>query len=354
MKTAGHPRCERGAALAVLVVLIVVLAASAAIMLPRLSKHNEEFEAVKQELAGAREEVRALEQRPTVEELEAVRTSLAATKADLEKAEGALAGKTRDCEEGLSKIASLGEELGTMRGKTDELTGQLRKAGVLAKGLADDKARLEADLLTTVQSYENARKAASGKEDLLDKLDATAKKLSATERALAAEKEALAAKEAVLLKLQADIDKATADIAERDEAVSRLRKELAEIPIMPLPDELAKQKYYEYLNSVAEFTDRQSRMTTLFRAKIALAGSSYEAKADEQWRREMKKKREDVDRAARLVYDDVNSKIRVHPDAHDENVTLLQAALEKVTGSRYQRIIQQLIDREHELKAAGR
>ena len=123
---------------------------------------------------------------------------------------------------------------------------------------------------------------------------------------------------------------------------------------MPLPPELAKQKYYEYLNSVAQFTDRESRMTTLFRAKIALAGSSYEAKADEQWRREMKKKREDVDRAARLLYDDVNSKVRVHPDAHDENVVLLQEALEKVMGSRYQRIIQQLIDREHELKAAGR
>jgi hypothetical protein len=133
-----------------------------------------------------------------------------------------------------------------------------------------------------------------------------------------------------------------------------LRRELAEIPIMPLPDELAKEKYYEYLNSVAEHTDRESRISTLFRAKIALAGSSYEAKADGQWRREMRKKRDDVDRASRLVYNKVNSKLRVHPDAHDENVVLLQAALEEVMGSRYEKILQQLVDREHELKAAGR
>ncbi len=354
MKTARSPRCERGAALAVLVVLIVVLIASAAIMLPRFNKHSEDFDVAKRELAAARAEARTLKQRPSLEEHEELRTTLAGARDDLEKAETALAASKKDCKTEVARVLEVEELLSQSVDRASGLKEELRKAGEKAKALADDKARLESDLLTTVQSYENARKAASGKEDLLDKLDGTAKKLAASERALAGEREALAAKDEVLARMQADTDKATATIAECDEAISRLRKELSEIPIMPLPPELAKQKYYEYLNSVAEFTDRESRMTTLFRAKIALAGSSYEAKADEQWRREMKKKREDVDRAARLVYDDVNSKVRVHPDAHDENVVLLQEALEKVMGSRYQRIIQQLIDREHELKAAGR
>jgi len=354
MRTVEHPRCERGAALAVLVVLIVVLLASAAIMWPRFGEYRKDFEKTRQELASARADVRSLSQRPSLGEHEELQNRLDAMKKALEGSKSALAERTQAGEDDLVIIEGLQTELEGAKAGAERLTGELRTVREQVKGLQEAKKRLEADLLTTVQSYENARRAASGKEDLLDKLDSTAKRLSASERALAAEREALAAKDEEALKLQAVIDKLKAGMSERDETLSRLRKELAEIPIMPLPDELAKEKYHEYLNHVAEHTDRGSRMATLFRAKIALAGSAYEAKADAQWRREMKMKLEDVDRAARLVYDDVSSKVRVHPDAHDENVTLLQEALEKVTGTRYERVMQQLIDREHELKAVGR
>ncbi len=354
MKTLGRPRCERGAALAALVVLTLVVLASVAILWPKFSSYREDFEGVKQDLATTRGEVRTLKQRPTPEEHAKLLASLAATKGDLEKTSRALAEKTQACEDGLAEAEGIQTELEDARAGADALGKELQAARDIVEGLTEAKARLEADLLTTVESYENARRAASGKEDLLDKLDATARKLSAAERALAAQREALAAKEDVILRMQADIDKAGDDIAKRDGSLSKLRRELAEIPIMPLPDELAKEKYHEYLNSVAEHADRESRISTLFRAKIALAGSSYEAKADDQWRREKKKKKEDVDRASRLVYSNVSSKVRIHPDAHDENVVLLQAALEKVVGSRYEKIIQQLVDREHELKAAGR
>jgi len=354
MRTVGHPRCERGAALAVLVVLIVVLLASAAIMWPRFSEYRKDFEKTRQELAAARAEVRSLKQRPSVGEHEDLRNRLDAMKKALAGSEAALAEQTQAGEDGQLEVAGLETELEGAKADADALTGQLRETREQVKVLVEARKRLEADLLTTIQSYENARRAASGKEDLLDKLDSTAKKLSASERAVAAQRETLATKGDEILRLQADIDTLKTEASERDATLSRLRKELAEIPIMPLPNELAKEKYHEYLNQVAEHTDRASRMATLFRAKIALAGSAYEAKADSQWRREMKMKLEDVDRAARLVYDDVSSKVRVHPDAHDENVTLLQEALEKVGGTRYERVMQQLIDREHELKAVGR
>ena len=354
MKTAPRPGCERGAALAALVVLIFLLVASTAILWPRFSTYRKNFAAVKKDLAEARREARALSQRPTLEELAAARTALAETRTRLLAAEGALAEKTQASETEAARAGRAEAQLADARASVEELTGELESVGKRAKDLADAKARLEADLVTTVESYENARRAASGKEDILDKLDATARKLSAAERSLASGRKDLAGKTDALLKLQADLDRAKAVIAERDAGLSRLRKELSEIPIMPLPDELAKQKYHEYLNSVAEYTDRESRVSTLFRAKIALTGSAYESKADAQWRRELKMKQDDVDRAARFVYEDVTSRIHVHPDAHDENVRLLQEALEKVALSRYGKIIQQLIDREHELKAAGR
>jgi len=338
----------------VLVVLIVVLLASAAILWPKFSKYREDFETTRRDLAAAALKVRALERRPSIEEHEALQKGLGAAREELETVRTDLAESDQAREAELERIAGLELKLADAIARADGLADELRKTGETVASLAAEKEKLEADLLTTVQSYENARRAASGKEDLLDKLDATAKKLSAAERALAAEQKIVAEKNEAVRKLQGDLEKAGADIDKRDKIMSMLRKELAEIPIMPLPEELAKEKYHEYLNRVAEHTDRESRISTLFRAKIALAGSAYEDKADAQWRREMKMKDDDLDRAARLVYDDVNTKVRIHPDAHDENVLLLQEALEKVAGSRFEKIIQQLIDREHELKAVGR
>lgn len=354
MNTAGHPRCERGAALAALVVLTLIVLASVAILWPKFSEYRDDFDGVRQDLAIARGKVRSLEQRPTIDELGAANASLAEVRARLSENEDALDASELAREAMVANAADLQAKLDDANAGIDVLRRTLQTTAKRVEVLEATKARLDADLLTTVESYENARRAASGKEDLLDKLDATARKLVATERALVAEREALAAKDEVLLKLGADIDHARTAIAKRDASLSILRRELSEIPIMPLPDELAKEKYYEYLNSVAEHTDRESRIATLFRAKIALTGSSYEGKADGQWRSERKKKRDDVYRASRLVYNNVNSKLRVHPDAHDENVVLLQEALEKVTGSRYEKLLQQLVDREHELKAAGR
>ena len=44
----------------------------------------------------------------------------------------------------------------------------------------------------------------------------------------------------------------------------------------------------------------------------------------------MRRKRDDVQGAARAVYGEVISKIRLHGDAHDQNIELLAEALEKI------------------------
>ncbi len=110
----------------------------------------------------------------------------------------------------------------------------------------------------------------------------------------------------------------------------------------------------KYEKVVQQLIDRENRVNRLFRAKLALAGSSYEDKVDSAWRREMRKKKDDADRSAKAVYGEVASKVRLHRDAHDQNIALYTEALEEVVGTKYEKVVQQLIDREHELKAAGR
>ena len=61
-----------------------------------------------------------------------------------------------------------------------------------------------------------------------------------------------------------------------------------------------------------------------------------------------------MDRAAKAVFGDVSSRVRLHPQAHDDNIRLLKEAMEKVRGSSYEDRTRKLIDREHELKAGGR
>jgi chromosome segregation ATPase len=337
------------------VVFFAVLAVGlAAVAWPIYRSQQTEFEKLKQDLSDARSEVEILSQRPRREEFEDVTAKLAKANSALAGKEAELARKTSALDGASARVAELQTELAA---KSDRLAGAVSEVERLAARvgeLATVKDELDAELAAMTENYENARRAASGKENLLDKLDATSRKAASLEKMLAETEAELAAREEELAGVRAELERAMADIAERDEMLSKLRKELADVPLVPLPDELAEQKYHEYLNKVAEFTDRERRVATLFRAKIALAGSSYEDKADSAWRREMRRKQDDIDRAARVVYDDVSSKVRLHPDAHDENVRLLEEALEKVRGSRYEKIIQQLIDREHELKAVGR
>ncbi|MHC4199307.1 MAG: hypothetical protein ACYSU0_04895 [Planctomycetota bacterium] len=274
--------------------------------------------------------------------------------------------------------ARAAEELDTLRkgkdAQIESLTGKLKateaRAGQLESDLGATKKskaealesnrKLSARLDDLEGRYSTARRSASGRQaDLLDKLEATGKKVVDLETRLAREKNLVAELIAEAGKkergYEAALKEADQAIKTRDARIAKLNAELVEFPLMPLPDDLAVQKYEEILNEVARHDDREERIDLLFRAKLLLAGTSRESKADSAWKKERKAKRSDVDRAAKKIYGDVVSRVRLHSSAHDDNIRLLKEALAEVRGSSYyEKRVQRLIDREHELKAQGR
>jgi len=347
-------RDNRGSALWTVLIVGVLLAGLIAAMWPVYTGMKDQLRIANDELEAARGKIEELSQRPTQEELDISKDRHAAAEKKLLQATSELASTQSQLEETSARASTAERELAAAKARGQDLASEIEQLNTLSSGLSSKSAKLAADLKLLTAKYENARRAASGKEDLLDRLDAVETKVAELEGLLDAETKKLAEKTAAYNDLYTKLEAANADIAEKADVLSKLRKELADIPIAPLPDALAEEKYRDYLNQVATHTDRENRVAILFRAKLALAGSSYEDKADGAWRKEIKMKQVDTDRAAGLVYEEVKEKMRLHPDAHDQNVKLLQEALDKVTGSKYERVLQQLIDREHELKAVGR
>lgn len=323
-------------------VVAVVLLALVAIGWSMAMERGSKLEAAKGDLAA------------TMKKTDGLAKDLLEARAGLEEAKSDIVERDSALEEERSRSSALQKKLKGIEGVIGERESSIAALEARTQELSETVARLTADLKSMTEKYTTARKAASGKADLLDKIDAGNARAAELESSLAEERKGSAAVEAARKEIAAELEKAKAGIAEREELLKKLREELAEIPVMPLPDELAKAKYHEYLNEVAEYSDRENRVNRLFRAKLALAGSSYEDKVDSAWRKEMRKKKDDLDRAAKAVYGEVASKVRLHRDAHDQNIALYTEALEKVRGTKYEKVIQQLIDREHELKAAGR
>ncbi len=323
-------------------VVAVVLLALVAIGWSMAMERGSKLEDVKGDLAATMKKTDGL-----AKDLLEARAGLEEAKSDIVKRDSAL-------EEERLRSSALQKKLKGIEGVIGERETSIAELETRVGELSGTVTRLTADLKSMTGKYATAREAASGKVGLLDKIDAAGAKIAELESGLAEERKGSAAVEAARKEIAAELEKAKAGIAEREELLKRLREELAEIPVMPLPDELAKAKYHEYLNEVAEYSDRENRVNKLFRAKLALAGSSYEKKVDSVWRKEMRKKKDDADHAAKVVYGEVASKVRLHRDAHDQNIALYTEALEKVIGTKYEKVLQQLIDREHELKAAGR
>lgn len=297
------------------------------------------------ELASAEEKIEELSLRPTAKDLSDA------------KARAAEAGKK--LEEKDAEIDSLGRKIEAAGARADGLQSGLAAAKREMTQLKERGVRLTARLGELEGRYSTARMAASGKEaNLLDKLEATGRKVVDLETRLARGKNLVAELIDEARKREQEqglsLEEAKRGIDERDALIEKLRGELSGIPVVPLPNDLAEQKYRDILNEVARHDDRAERIDLLFRAKLALAGSSHESRADSAWRKERRGRQDDVDRAARAVYGDVISRIRLHAGAHDENIRLLKEAKEKVRSSGYEDRLRRLIDREHELKALRR
>ncbi|MHC5054733.1 MAG: hypothetical protein ACYTKD_08450 [Planctomycetota bacterium] len=145
---------------------------------------------------------------------------------------------------------------------------------------------------------------------------------------------------------EAQLADAKAELAKRQTRIDNLETEFGDIPIIPLTEDLAKMKWEEIQKDVASRKGREDRIDLLFRAKLALAGTRYESGADRSWKRERQERQAALDREATVVYGNVTGKIRSTPDAHEENLRLLNEALRKVKGSRYEDRIVKMIQRE--------
>lgn len=294
----------------------------------------------------AERKIEELSLRPTAEELSGAKARAAETLEKLRQ------GKD-------TEIESLTGKLKAAEARAGQLESDLDLAKKAQAGALEVNQRLGAQLREIEGRYSTARQSASGKEArLLDKLEASGKAVVELQTRLAREKNLVA--ELIVEAGEKErgyelaLKEADQAIKNRDTRIEKLNAELVEYPLMPLPDELAEQKYQEILNEVARHDDREERIDLLFRAKLILAGSSRESKANKAWGKERSAKRSDVNRAAKKIYGDVISRVRLHAGAHDENIRLLKEALAKVRGSSYEGRVQRLIDREHELKAQGR
>lgn len=299
-----------------------------------------------EKLVSAGKKIEELSLRPTAEALEGAKSRAA------EELDTLRRGKD-------TQIESLTEKLKAAEARAGQLESDLDATKKAQAEALETNQKLSAQLRESEGRYSTARRSASGKEArLLDKLEASGKKVVDLEARLAREKNLVAELIAEAGKkergYEAALKEADQAIKTRDARIAKLNAELVEFPLMPLPDDLAEQKYQDMLNEVARHDDREERIDLLFRAKLLLAGTSRESKADSAWRKERRAKRSDVDRAAKKIYGDVVSRIRLHSSAHDDNIRLLKEALANVRGSSYEKRVQRLIDREHELKAQGR
>jgi hypothetical protein len=347
-------RSDRGSALWTVLIFLVLLSGLVAAAWPVYTGQRERLKIAADKLEAAHQKIGELSLRPTDEQLNIHTTRAAEATQKLAETESALAQATAKVEQLTAREATLGTDLARATARLDELDPEAEQLRAAKDELEKVKLELTTELKSLRAKYENVRIVASDKAEVLARLDAATTKVSELEVLLDVETAKLAEKSVKFSEVDAKLAAARQEIAGKDASLSELKSALAEIPIAPLPDALAEQKYREYLNKVAVHTDREGRISMFFRAKIALSGSSYEDKADGQWRNEIKMKQVDSEKAARLVYEDVSTKLRVHPDAHDENVKLLEESLAKVMGTKYEKVVQQLIDREHELKAAGR
>jgi len=144
-------------------------------------------------------------------------------------------------------------------------------------------------------------------------------------------------------------------LEKRTERDLDLDTKLAEFPKTPFTEDEAERRYRDLLDEVADVTNRDERIDVFFKAKRALAGTKYERKANSLWVKEKKLKQKDIDKAANVVYKEAKSKIGSYPQAYDENVAILEEALqdENVGNSRYKKAIEKLIKKQLEKKASA-
>lgn len=309
------------------------------------------------ELAGAGGETEDAEDR--IEELEGDLEEAGKETEKWTKTAGTARAESKklaaDLEETSAKLSGLQAELQEAGGRIERLDALARTKDRKIDELNPELARMKERLAEAAKYKAEAARLAA--------------KVKANEAELAAfrdqSREVLGEKADLVLSLRkniveqrAFIDKVTGQLRQREQEVldladrnEEVEGELRKFPVEPFTEQDAARKYREIMDEVAAYQERDMRIPILFRAKLLLAGTNYEAKAHTNWRNERKQKQADVDREAKVVYDKAKSKTKMHPEAYDKNISIMRDALEQVRGSKYEEMIEKEIDKLHEEKA---
>ena len=266
-------------------------------------------------LKTARAEITRLDARPTQDTLDAANAETVSWRKKATDASAALGARERELGDAKAEIADL-----------------QRRTDALKKGMSTSD-RSKRDLYDKVQ-------------ELSGMLRKETVKVNEVKQQLRSTSDRLAVAEAKGRKLEASLAKANAGIAKRQTRIDNLETEFGDIPIIPLTDDLAKIKWEEIQKDVASRKGREDRIDLLFRAKLILAGTPLESYANRSWVRERQERQASLEREAAVVYNNVMGKIRTTPDAHAENLRLLNEALRKVMDSRYEERVLRLIEKE--------
>ena len=281
----------------------------------------------------------------------------------VEKAREEAEERKKSAEAARAKAADLGGRLAEAEKKLGQASGRGERLDALARAKDARIDELDSEIARMKRRLAEAAKFKAQAQRLEAKLTKTDAELVAFRDESAGVLGEKAGLEDVLKNKTARYDtlveKLSTRLLEREQDVLALaarneevEAELREFPVEPLSDEGAARKYRRIMDEVADHRDRDRRIAILFRAKLFLAGTSYEIKADRKWRNERAQKQADMDRKARAVYEEAMSKIQSHRASHDQNVAILTAVLERVRGSKkYEAMVQREIDRQHEEKA---
>jgi len=266
-------------------------------------------------LDAAKAEIARLTARPTQVALDAAKAEAASSMKKARETSAALRSRERELADARAEIADL-----------------KRQTDALKKSMSTTD-RSKRDLYEKVQ-------------ELSGMLRKETVKLNDTKQKLRLENDRLAEAEANARRLEADLAGTRGTLAKREARIASLEQEFGDIPIIPLTEDLARIKWEEIQKDVASRKGREDRIDLLFRAKLVLAGTSLESAASRSWKRERQERQASLEREAAVVYNNVAGKIRSTPDAHAENLRLLNEALPKVKGSRYEDRIVKMIVKE--------
>jgi len=263
-----------------------------------------------------------------------------------------------------AKAKELNASLARMSKERQQLKASADSLTKVNAALSQEAQRSANDLRATNEEVKSLKKKADEGDSATKKIESLTKSLKDARDELNTRNADFKKNEVDMARAKKDIEtlsrdseaaavKYKAELAERDKRIAELDEKLSEFPKTPLMDVQAELKYNEVVEKGKVITSRDERIAYYFRAIMALAGTRYEAKAKTLWDNEKRAKEQAQDRVSSDVYKQVTAQVRARPDAHAENIKLLEDALQQVLGTKYEEPIQKMLDKERTAQSSA-